>query len=97
MYSVPKSSKGKKKVEGEKKTEKDRNLLTPLINEQGHENGKFGWCVSCRKAANLYCKHFRYPVCSFECKQSHIKLLEDAQATSDKVSITAINTPSIKI
>jgi hypothetical protein len=33
MYSVPKSSKGKKKVEGEKKTEKDRNLLTPLINE----------------------------------------------------------------
>ena len=54
-----------------------------LVNELGILSGKFGWCVACRATANLYCKHTRHPVCSFECKQRHIKLLEESSATNE--------------
>lgn len=39
-----------------------------IKNEHDIESGKFGWCIVCRNAANLYCKDTRHPVCSFECK-----------------------------
>jgi len=68
LYAVPKS-KGKKKQDGEEKnTPTFEEIPTDLVNEQGVPCGKFGWCVACRGTANLYCKHTRYPVCSFECK-----------------------------
>lgn len=40
-------------------------------NENSEINGKFGWCVRCRKPADYYCKQTRVPVCSFECKNRH--------------------------
>ena len=42
-----------------------------LTNELGFEVGRFGWCISCRNAANLWCKDTRHPVCSEECKKKH--------------------------
>ena len=54
------------------------------MNEQGIPAGKFGWCVCCRGTANLYCKHTRHPVCSFECKKQHIKMLEEAAEQADQ-------------
>jgi len=70
------SSKTKRK-EVEKKIDKPKNFICDdLLNEEGVQAGKFGWCVNCRQAANLFCKHTRYPVCSFDCKTEHIRLLE---------------------
>jgi len=60
-----------------------------LVNELGVPSGKFGWCVACRATANLYCKHTRHPVCSFECKQRHIRLLEEAAAPRDSTAASA--------
>jgi hypothetical protein len=48
-----------------------------ILNEQKIVCGKFGWCIVCRNSANLYCKDTRHPVCSFECKQKHINLLDN--------------------
>ena len=45
----------------------------------------------------MYCKHSRHPVCSFECKQTHIKLLEEVQTSNDNASDAAVVAPSIKI
>lgn len=53
--------------QAKKAAEKER-AAVQLLNEQGIPSGKFGWCVACRAPANLYCKHTRHPVCSFECK-----------------------------
>jgi hypothetical protein len=39
-----------------------------IKNEHDIICGKFGWCIVCRNAANLYCKDTRHPVCSYECK-----------------------------
>ena len=97
LFSVPRSSKTRRKGEGQdgaqaksdlmkKSSERDAASLE-LTNELGIPSGKFGWCVSCRASANLYCKHTRHPVCSFECKQRHIKLLEEAAAAQDDVNI----------
>lgn len=77
LFMVPRSSKSRKKGDEDKPSAKKFDSLS-VLNEQGIPSGKFGWCVSCRGSANLYCKHTRHPVCSFECKQRHIKLLEDA-------------------
>ena len=84
MAAVPRlNGKKKKKTlaaqaeDTEDKQEREKAQLN-LVNEQGIPAGKFGWCVACRNTANLYCKHTRHPVCSFECKQNHIKMLEEA-------------------
>lgn len=37
----------------------------------GFEVGRFGWCISCRNAANLWCKDTKHPVCSEDCKKKH--------------------------
>lgn len=100
LLAVPRSSKGRKKTEGgaegdktpgqgqaKKSTDKERQVQ--LTNEQGLPSGKFGWCISCRAAANLYCKHTRHPVCSFECKQRHIRLLEEALASHEEAPSVA--------
>lgn len=42
-------------------------------NEQGEKAGRFGWCITCRKTANYYCKDSRLPICSPECKVAYIK------------------------
>ena len=64
-----------------KKEEKPRKQApVDVKNEQGILAGKFGWCIVCRGQANLYCKDTRHPVCSFECKQKHMNLLESIQA-----------------
>lgn len=42
-------------------------------NEQGEDSGRFGWCITCRKAADYYCKDSRFPICSPECKVAYIK------------------------
>jgi hypothetical protein len=105
LLAVPRSSKGRKKVEGGADGEKtagqgqtkkagDKERQVQLANEQGLPNGKFGWCISCRAAANLYCKHTRHPVCSFECKQRHIRLLEEALASHEEAP-TAVATPRV--
>jgi hypothetical protein len=70
-YSVPRSKAGKKSDESDKgagkKVQESIQSLN-LFNEVGNACGKFGWCVACRGSANLYCKHTKQPVCSFECK-----------------------------
>jgi brefeldin A-inhibited guanine nucleotide-exchange protein len=74
LLSVPPSS---------KQTKEEKQKEVPSIpNELGIKAGKFGWCVNCRQSANLYCKHTRHPVCSFDCKVAHIRLLEDANQTN---------------
>ena len=73
LTAVPRlNGKKKKKAaaqvdDAEDKQEREKAELN-LVNEQGVPAGKFGWCVACRGTANLYCKHTRHPVCSFECK-----------------------------
>mmetsp|Transcript_7302 Transcript_7302/g.12325 ORF Transcript_7302/g.12325 Transcript_7302/m.12325 type:complete len:227 (+) Transcript_7302:1101-1781(+) len=102
LYSVPKPQKTKRKGEesGDKASASEEKKQTgagsvkapqqlSLVNERGQPSGKFGWCIACRSTANLYCKHTRHPVCSFECKQRHIKLLEDAQAAAGDELTTA--------
>lgn len=44
-----------------------------IENENGSQNGLFGWCVICRKEANFYCKDFRVPICSLNCKKIHFE------------------------
>jgi hypothetical protein len=79
LFSVPRSSKARKRDGPDGAAEKTMNPANKrvaekdaasleLVNELGIPSGKFGWCVSCRASANLYCKHTRHPVCSFECK-----------------------------
>jgi hypothetical protein len=69
LFAVPRSSKARKKGDApETAAVKREHSGGPVVNEQGIPCGKFGWCISCRQPANLYCKHTRHPVCSFECK-----------------------------
>ncbi|CAD8080310.1 unnamed protein product [Paramecium sonneborni] len=43
-----------------------------LVNELGIKNGKFGWCVVCRKQSSQYCKETKVPICSKKCKFMHL-------------------------
>jgi len=51
-------------------------VVVDVKNELEIVSGKFGWCIVCRNTANLYCKDTRHPVCSFECKQKHMNLID---------------------
>lgn len=51
-----------------------------VSNEKGIGAGKFGWCMVCRKAADLYCKNTLYPICSLDCKQRLMSLFESLDA-----------------
>ena len=51
-----------------------------LFNEKGIKCGKFGWCMVCRKEANLYCKDTLYPICSLDCKQRLLTLIDSIEA-----------------
>jgi brefeldin A-inhibited guanine nucleotide-exchange protein len=55
-------------------------MQVDIKNEHGITAGKFGWCIVCRGQANLYCKDTRHPVCSYECKQKHMNLLDCIEA-----------------
>ncbi|CAD8122619.1 unnamed protein product [Paramecium sonneborni] len=52
-----------------------------ILNEQDQPSGYFGYCIMCRKSANLYCKDHRVPICSFICKKQHQEYVEQAQST----------------
>jgi len=47
-----------------------------LVNENNNPSGKFGWCLICRKTANLLCKTTHIPICSVECGSRHEKMME---------------------
>ncbi len=47
-----------------------------LVNERNAPCGKYGWCVVCRNTANSVCKTTKVPICSAECRNRHIKMLE---------------------
>lgn len=52
---------------------KYKKIMTVNIeNEMNIASGKFGWCIVCRKSANVYCKDSRVPVCNAECKKKHL-------------------------
>lgn len=36
------------------KSKKNQHVTIDLANEKGINSGKFGWCMVCRKEANLY-------------------------------------------
>lgn len=74
LKSVPLKVGGKDQAKAKKQVQVD------IKNEQGVIAGKFGWCIVCRAQANLYCKDTRHPVCSFECKQKHMSLLDSIEA-----------------
>lgn len=57
-----------------------KQIQVDIKNEHAIPAGKFGWCIVCRNQANLYCKDTRHPVCSFECKQKHVNLIDSIQA-----------------
>lgn len=55
---------------------KYKKIMTVSIeNEQNILSGKFGWCIVCRKSANVYCKDSRVPVCNADCKKKHLEEL----------------------
>jgi brefeldin A-inhibited guanine nucleotide-exchange protein len=106
LYTVPrwlKSLKAKPKPEIQDEEDERRAqavvaeqdaAVLHLLNEVGAPSGKFGWCVACRGTANLYCKHTRHPVCSYECKQRHIRLLEEAHATNEQPATPSTRAPN---
>lgn len=53
-------------------------LNADVVNEEGHQAGKFGWCVVCRKAAESYCTDLRDPVCSLQCRQENCVIVDEA-------------------
>ncbi|CAK61467.1 unnamed protein product (macronuclear) [Paramecium tetraurelia] len=56
----------------------DKNLIQVYVtNEQNIKNGKFGWCVVCRKQASQYCKDSKVPICSKECKVVHLNSMNN--------------------
>lgn len=59
-------------------------------NELGFEAGRFGWCISCRNTANLWCKDTLHPVCSDQCKRKH--MIEaasiDKMADANAINVT---------
>ena len=48
-------------------------LPIDCLNEKNEINGKFGWCILCRKPANFYCRVLKVPVCSYHCKNKYYK------------------------
>ncbi len=70
-------------------------LANPRIkNEKGFESGNFGWCVSCRAAAEFYCKATRLPVCSLSCK---LKLTEEDEEIAKYISGDALGEDDIAL
>ena len=67
---IPKDQRRRKKV----------NISIDLPNEKGIDWGKFGWWMVCRKEANLYCKDTLYPICSLDCKQRLLNLIDSIEA-----------------
>lgn len=53
--------------------------LVCLSNDEGFVSGKFGWCSVCRKTADFYCLDSRDPVCTDNCKKTHLKNIELAE------------------
>lgn len=56
-------------------------------NEQGHLNGRFGWCLVCRKPADYYCKDTRVPVCSSDCKLRYLEVDNHCQRRNLEVRV----------
>ncbi|CAD8200740.1 unnamed protein product [Paramecium pentaurelia] len=56
-------------------------IQSDIQNERNQPAGYFGYCIMCRKSANLYCKDHRVPICSFICKKQHQEYVEQAQST----------------
>lgn len=67
------------------KDEAPNRVPVEILNEVGNVSGKFGWCICCRGKANLFCKDTRHPVCSFECKQKHLALIDSIQNQTQEV------------
>ncbi|CAD8196568.1 unnamed protein product [Paramecium octaurelia] len=63
------------------KTSLDFSPQSNTLNEIQQPAGYFGYCLMCRKSANLYCKDHRVPICSFFCKRRHQEYVEQAQST----------------
>lgn len=59
-------------------------------NENGEKAGRFGWCITCRKAASYYCKDTRLPVCSPDCKLSYIELEQNFDRKEQEVRRAAL-------
>ena len=57
----------------------DNNFID-LKNERNLPAGKFGWCIICRNSANSICKYTNIPVCSNECRNKHMKILEAVES-----------------
>mmetsp|Transcript_22234 Transcript_22234/g.16666 ORF Transcript_22234/g.16666 Transcript_22234/m.16666 type:complete len:141 (+) Transcript_22234:205-627(+) len=76
---------------------KPKKMVTANIkNEHEIPSGKFGWCIQCRNTANLYCKDTRHPVCSFECKQKHMNLIDSIQAAQNEALPNFFNSEEAK-
>jgi len=43
-----------------------------IKNELGIVAGRYGWCISCRNSADMFCGETKHPVCSVECQKKHI-------------------------
>lgn len=56
-------------------------------NEEGHLNGRFGWCVVSRKPANYYCKESRLPVHDLECKLKYLEIEGHAQRRNLEIKL----------
>ncbi|OMJ92856.1 hypothetical protein SteCoe_4306 [Stentor coeruleus] len=66
----------------EKLNNEERNELVDYVdktNDEGFNCGVYGWCVLCRKGANLCCKDINDPICSESCEKAHIKNIEAAE------------------
>ena len=68
------------KISKDESSKIKKQIQVDIKNEHGITAGKFGWCIVCRNQANLYCKDTRHPVCSYECKQKHVNLIDSIQA-----------------
>ena len=56
-------------------------------NESGTPAGVFGWCFVCRQPASLFCKDTKVPLCTLECKFSH---LEEASNLPQKLIVITV-------
>ncbi|KAL4432129.1 hypothetical protein ABPG74_014383 [Tetrahymena malaccensis] len=63
-------------------------IQVSVENENNQVSGKYGWCFICRKTANFYCRETRVAICCPECKQKHVKEIEDIfQMQSNRIQI----------
>lgn len=74
---------------GSTKEDNPNRVPVEILNEAGNISGKFGWCICCRGKANLFCKDTRHPVCSFDCKQKHLGLIDSIE--SERNNKNAVN------